>query len=133
MQKQLLYLTTGFGWKVVSTRHPQPWQKNWGRSNGFQGETNGGCPINWFLESHKKLAMLCIRLFRLSGSGLLLHVINGDDHIYCHITYPHVKYNKIPISYILYLMWINLHRCISRSVAPSQDQLVRCHVWMKSV
>lgn len=56
--KQLLNLTVSLGWKVVSTRHPQPWQKKRGRNNGFQGEMIGGCPINLQQESHWGIAML---------------------------------------------------------------------------
>lgn len=55
--KQLLNLTVSWGWKVVSTRHPQPWQKKGSRNNGFQGEMIGGCPINLQQESHWGPAM----------------------------------------------------------------------------
>lgn len=41
--------------------------------------------------------MLCISSFRLSGSGLLLHAITGDNCL-CHITYPHVKW-KLKVSH----------------------------------
>lgn len=61
--KQLLNLTVSLGWKVVSTRHPQPWQKKGGRNNGFQGEMIGGCPINLQQESRWGLAMLCTSSF----------------------------------------------------------------------
>lgn len=55
--KQLLNLTVSWGWKVVSTRHPQPWQKKGSRNNGFQGEMIGGCPINLQQESRWGPAM----------------------------------------------------------------------------
>lgn len=61
--KQLLNLTVSLGRKVVSTRHPQPWQKKGGRNNGFQGEMIGGCPINLQQESHWGIVMLCAGSF----------------------------------------------------------------------
>lgn len=70
--KQLLNLTISLGWKVVLTRHPQPWQKKGGRNNGFQGEMIGGCPINLQQESHWGIAMLCTSSFGYFTSWALL-------------------------------------------------------------